>query len=149
MNWCECECQLNNVVKIHCYLGKIVCELKLFLAVEVQFEWSFRVGWMCVCGVIYVVNGLIMENFEDLFSLEDDDVSQMFITQEGKEPISELLDKSNDDVDADKNIFLGSKVTNFQMPAMSFVQKRNLPEYSDISDDDFMPEPSQKKKKIG
>ena len=59
-----------------------------------------------------------MENFEDLFSLEDDDVSQMFITQEGKEPISELLDKSNDDVDADKNIFLGSKVTNFQMPAM-------------------------------
>ena len=24
-----------------------------------------------------------MENFEDLFSLEDDDVSQMFITQEG------------------------------------------------------------------
>ena len=48
-----------------------------------------------------------MENFEDLFSLEDDDVSQMFITQEGKEPISELLDKSNDDVDADKNIFWG------------------------------------------
>ena len=90
-----------------------------------------------------------MENFEDLFSLEDDDVSQMFITQEGKEPISELLDKSNDDVDADKNIFPGSKVTNFQMPAMSFVQKRNLPEYLDISDDDFMPEPSQKKKKIG
>ena len=90
-----------------------------------------------------------MENFEDLFSLEDDDVSQMFITQEGKEPISELLDKSNDDVDADNNIFLGSKVTNFQMLAMSFVQKRNLPEYLDISDDDFMPEPSQKKKKIG
>ena len=90
-----------------------------------------------------------MENFEDLFSLEDDDISQMFITQEGKEPISELLDKSNDDVDVDKNIFLGSKVTNFQMPAMSFVQKRNLPEYSDISDDNFMPEPSQKKKKIG
>ena len=52
-----------------------------------------------------------MENFEDLFSLEDDDVSKMFITQEGKEPISELLDKSNDDVDVDKNIFLGSKVT--------------------------------------
>ena len=48
-----------------------------------------------------------MENFEDLFSLEDDDVSQMFITQEGKEPISELLDKSNDDVDVDKNILLG------------------------------------------
>ena len=47
-----------------------------------------------------------MENFEDLFSL-DDDVSQMFITQEGKEPISELLDKSNDDADADKNIFMG------------------------------------------
>ena len=90
-----------------------------------------------------------MENFEDLFSLEDDDVSQMFITQEGKEPISELLDKSNDDVDADKNIFLGSKVTNFQMPTMSFVQKRNLPEYSDISDDDFMPVASQKKKKNG
>ena len=90
-----------------------------------------------------------MENFDDLFSLEDDDVSQMFITQEGKEPISELLDKSNDDVDVDKNIFLGSKVTNFQMLAMSFVQKRNLPEYSDISDDNFMPEPSQKKKKIG
>ena len=44
------------------------------------------------------------------------------------------------------SIFLGSKVTNFQMPAISFVQKRNLPEYSDISDDDFMPEPSQKKK---
>ena len=90
-----------------------------------------------------------MENFEDLFSLEDDDVSQMFITQEGKEPISELLDKGNDDVDADKNIFLGSKVNNFQMPAMSFVQKRNLPEYLDISDDDFMAEPSQKKKNIG
>ena len=104
---------------------------------------------VCLWCLIYVVNGLIMENFEDLFSLEDDDVSQMFITQEGKEPISEFLDKSNDDVDADKNIFLGSKVTNFQMPAMSFVQKRNLPEYSDISDDDFMPEPSQKKKKIG
>ena len=34
-----------------------------------------------------------MENFEDLFSLEDDDVSQMFIT-----PISELLDKSNDEL---------------------------------------------------
>ena len=104
---------------------------------------------VCLWYLIYLVNGLIMENFEDLFSLEDDDVSQMFITQEGKEPISELLDKSNDDIDADKNIFLGSKVTNFQMPAMSFVQKRNLPEYLDISDDDFMPEPSQKKKKIG
>ena len=48
-----------------------------------------------------------MENFEDLFSLEDDDVSQMFITQEGKEPISGLLGKSNDDVDADKEYFSG------------------------------------------
>ena len=44
---------------------------------------------VCLWCLIYVVNGLIMENFEDLFSLEDDDVSQMFITQEGKEPISE------------------------------------------------------------
>ena len=79
---------------------------------------------VCLWCLIYVVNGLFMENFVDLFSLEDDDVSQMFIAQEGKEPISELLDKSSDDVDADKNIFLGSKVTNFQMPAMSFVQKR-------------------------
>ena len=62
---------------------------------------------VCLWCLIYVVNGLIMENFEDLFSLEDDDVSQIFITQEGKEPISELLDKSNDDVDADKNIIWG------------------------------------------
>ena len=94
MNWCECECQLNNVVKIHCYLGKILCKLKLFLVVEVQFEWSFSCGLdVCLWCLIYVVNRLIMENFEDLFSLEDDDVSQMFITQEGKEPISELLDK--------------------------------------------------------
>ena len=38
---------------------------------------------VCLWCLIYVVNGLIMENFEDLFSLEDDDVSQMFITQEG------------------------------------------------------------------
>ena len=47
----------------------------------------------------------------------------MFIAQEGKEPISELLNKSNDDVDVDKNIFLGSKVTNFQMPAMSLCKR--------------------------
>ena len=67
-----------------------------------------------------------MENFEDLFSLEDDDVSQMFITQEGKEPISELLDKSNDDVDADKNIFLGSKVTNFQNVGHVFCAKEKF-----------------------
>ena len=38
-----------------------------------------------------------MEHFEDSFLLEDDDVNQMFITQEGKEPTSEFLDKSNDD----------------------------------------------------
>ena len=92
---------------------------------------------VCLWCLIYVVNRLMVWKIfrRKDFHVEDDDVSQMFsVPKRAKEPISfELcVTKSNDDVDADKGIFFWGKVTNFQMPAMSFVQKRNLPEYLDM-----------------
>ena len=81
---------------------------------------------------------------DELFSLEDDDLSQFFITQESRGETSEIVDKSAES----GNLFLGKDVNDLTSPVMSVIQKRNMPVYSDISDDDFPIEPSQKRPKL-
>ena len=69
----------------------------------------------------------------DVFSLEDEDYSQMFFTQSSPKRV-DLVDSSP---------ILGDG-NDFASPLVLLVPKRNeeLPEYSDISDDDFMDLPS-------
>ena len=69
----------------------------------------------------------------DVFSLEDEDYSQMFITQSSPKRV-DLVDSSP---------ILGDG-NDFSSPLVSLVPKRNeeLPQYSDISDDDFIDLPS-------
>ena len=88
-----------------------------------QFECVCWYEWTCLvlfCVKFYV--GIMAENM-DLFSLEDDDCSQLFITQEPKQNIENM--------DINDGMFLGIAKTDFSSPCASLVSKDSI--YSDIS----------------
>ena len=81
-----------------------------------------------------------MEVNSDVFSLEDYESSQLFITQEPKEKIGEIL-KENEELmevcDGDGGHVLGFNEMDFASPCVSLVNRAcKLPEYSDISDEE-------------
>ena len=78
-----------------------------------------------------------MDQFEDLFSLEDDDCSQLFITQEPKEKNMELIEINGNQTSNDSGIFLGNPVTDFKSLCVSLSGSNNINIYSDISEDEF------------
>ena len=71
----------------------------------------------------------------DICSLEEDDCSQLFITQESKEGGG----NENMEVDDEFDLFLGVKSDDFASPMASIVESRKIEgaQYSDISEDDF------------
>ena len=84
---------------------------------------------------------------QEVFSLEDDDYGNMFITQEtnNSENLVNKLDKSYDE----DRVFLGVNESDFAMPCLSIVKPVLNAMYSDISDDedidDFQIPSSQKR----
>ena len=68
-----------------------------------------------------------------MYSLEDDDCSELFITQSTNDSIMDEMELSQRP--SVLNIF-GSDGTDFQSPCTLLVN-RNKPIYEDISDDDF------------
>ena len=70
----------------------------------------------------------------DQFSLEDDEYSGLFITQESCENNNDKGNKS----DVEEDTFLGLDLADFQSPCSSFVKGQNSyqPQCSDISDDE-------------
>ena len=68
----------------------------------------------------------------DYLSLEDEDVSELFITQESSK-INQEIDEKNEESDDN---FLGLLTDDFQSPCVSLVNCDNKPHYSDISDDE-------------
>ena len=90
-----------------------------------------------------------LEGFDELFSLEDEDISQMFITQESKNHNSGFLDKSGEEEDGESGLFMGVKPTDFKSPCTTVTYNQNSQKYSDISDDDDLILPPKKKMKSG
>ena len=69
----------------------------------------------------------------DLLSLEDEECSQMFMTQEESHGnVENLMDKSGEN--SDNNLFLGMFEDDFSSPCVSLVDSYLLM-YSDITDD--------------
>ena len=68
----------------------------------------------------------------DLFSLEDEDCSELFITQEPKENLVGLMNENVENMEVNDDSFLGLEKTNFSSPCVSLVSKDSI--YSDISD---------------
>ena len=66
----------------------------------------------------------------DYYSLEDEDVSDLFITQEAKEN----NDESGENVDSNADSFLRIATDDFQSPCVSLFADNSNPKYSDISD---------------
>ena len=77
-----------------------------------------------------------MSGFEKLFSLEDDEWSELFITQEPRNNIAEILEKTDENLQMECGKFLGTYGNDFALPCTWVVQKGNMPIYSDISDDE-------------
>ena len=69
----------------------------------------------------------------EVFSLEDDDYGDMFITQSGgqSDNLCNEVEKSN----KESGLFLGLEETNFSTPCVSQFKSVHNPVYSDISDD--------------
>ena len=80
---------------------------------------------------------------QDIFSLEDDDCNDLFITQEstGCSQLEILSD------DSENESFLGLNFQDFSSPNVSVVKGLEAI-YSNISDTDNFQEPSQKHQKI-
>ena len=73
---------------------------------------------------------------EQVFSLEDEDYGNMFITQESGN--NENLIGNLDNSDNEGEFFLGVKATDFASPCVSQVTSHQNAMYSDISDaEDF------------
>ena len=70
----------------------------------------------------------------DVFSLEEDDGNELFITQEQKD-----LCVKEDKVDDQSDTFLGVDVMDFQSPCSSVLKRTDKyqPEFSDISDGEW------------
>ena len=83
-----------------------------------------------LCSFLFVIM--------DTFSLEDDeDVSNMFITQTPSSNSQNVTEKEEEN-DAD-DMFLGLLENDFQSPCSSLVQKdHTVFNYSDISDEEFV-----------
>ena len=77
-----------------------------------------------------------MAGFEELFSLEDDEWSELFITQELRNNIAEILEKTDENLPMECGKFLGTYGNDFASPCTSVVQKGNMLIYPDISDDE-------------
>ena len=71
----------------------------------------------------------------DVFSLEEEEGNELFLTQETKESVSNDREK----VHSQESDFLGLNVMDFQSPCVSLVQTKQdyQQEYSDISDVEF------------
>ena len=69
-----------------------------------------------------------------MFSLEDDDYGDMFITQEAN--ISQDLAGDFNKSDDEDALFLGVKVSDMGTPCTSIVKPLKNPMYLDISDDE-------------
>ena len=66
----------------------------------------------------------------DTFSLEEDEFSELFITQESNRSVSNVSEEEN----ADK-LFLGVEEDDFGTLSVSIVRSKEVPHYSDISED--------------
>ena len=87
--------------------------------------------------------GFKMENFGDMYSLEDDDCSQLFITQESKDNDVEMGEKNEGSSFNGDDLFLGLNESDFATPCSSLVTSEHSAIYLDISDAEF--EPNQTK----
>ena len=74
----------------------------------------------------------------DMFSLEDEDCSQLFITQEPTQKLAEMISDSFEKMEiCDKPTFFRLPVDDFASPPVS-IMNINQNKYSDISDvEDF------------
>ena len=71
----------------------------------------------------------------EVFSLEDDDFNELFITQESKDLVEE---KPKQEVN-ESGAILGLDLFDFASPCSSVVKRQAMyePQTSDVSDDDF------------
>ena len=85
------------------------------------------------------------ENME-LFSLEDEECSQLFITQESKSSVSSNIGENDGKVMDSMTNFLGMLPYDFTSPTKSLLIKDSV--YSDISDAEDFNIPSSQQSKI-
>ena len=108
--------------------------LLFYLALKIHFASLLSGTLVCVVVVSFLC--FKMDNTtSDVFSLEDDEYNEMFITQTPRESLIDKLEYSQ----KERNYSVFSDEADFQSPVMSLVDKvRDQSSiYEDISDDDF------------
>ena len=95
--------------------------------------------WECMKFVVSFTFTCLVGIMEDsaLFSLEDDDANELFITQTPRESLLDQLELTQSD---GNNSILGVCGSDFQSPCTSLVTLQQAPMYEDISDDEFIPQ---------
>ena len=74
----------------------------------------------------------------DVFSLEEDEGNELFITQSSSDNTMMELCQDDKELDILNGFSLGVPNTDFQSPCVSLLDKsKNQPIYEDISDDEF------------
>ena len=91
-------------------LGLCLC---LFVAVKILCDSDSLSEDVDEDRCIFVVSlkcifQIKMSGFEELFSLEDDECSKLFITQEPKNNITEILEKTDENLPIECGKFLGT-----------------------------------------
>ena len=82
----------------------------------------------CVIGILWCLN---MSDINDMSSLDDDDASQLFITQSSN--VSHVIPSQNEEESDDEGL-LGLSQLNLRV--ISTNKTDFVPEYSDISEDE-------------
>ena len=85
-----------------------------------------------------------MAEIGELFSLEEDECSEMFITQEPTNVPNVGISLPSDNTDKTDGMLLGVSVDDFQSPCSSLVNRHESGIYSDISEDECVFQCSQK-----
>ena len=81
-----------------------------------------------LCNVIFVI---IMDSME-VFSLEEEEGNDLFVTQQPREVVYSV--SNHQEKDESEGSFLGLDVSDFASPCVSLVKPNEAMEYSDISD---------------
>ena len=81
-----------------------------------------------------------MDQNMEFCSLEDEECSQLFITQESKDNSNYEKNENCEKMEVNDSVYLGNSSTDFSSPCVSLVSRDSI--YSDISDDDDFELPS-------
>ena len=105
-------------------------QIKNFLSLRGSIKIN---QYACRIGCVWLLLWCQLCFKMDMFSLDDDNFRDLFITQSSNS-YQDNVKSGQNDMEVDEDLFLGVKETDMSSPCTSLVENKAVTKYSDISD---------------